>query len=77
MKKNHQQNEAQIIEHNRKLVMKEVNRGVQFPLDRSIFKQTQEQREAAWSAKSSWKKAMQKCYPDPKIRKFHNNPTCF
>jgi hypothetical protein len=58
--------EQQFIETNRRLVLKDVNRGVKDPIDRKVFHQTQEQKEAAWAAKS----------PDPVIRKKYNNPIC-
>lgn len=38
------------------------------------FKKTVEERIQIWEMQQSYKKAMLKCYPDPKVRKQMNNP---
>lgn len=75
-KKNHSMTDEQLIAYNRKLLYKEVNRGVQDPVDRSVFKQSQEEKVKAWQAKSAWKSNMMICFPNPEDRKKHNNPIC-
>jgi hypothetical protein len=68
--------ESQIIEQNRKSLLKDVNRGVKEPIDRSVFKQTPEQKIAAFECKAEWKRLMRKCFPNPKVRRQYNNPIC-
>ena len=62
--------------HNKALLFKEVNRGYKEPLDRKVFKKTEEERNKIYSMKTSWKKAMIECYPDSSVRKTFNNPLC-
>jgi hypothetical protein len=43
-------------------------------VQKNDFKKTPEERAKIWEMQQSYKKAMIKCYPDPKIRKQMNNP---
>lgn len=62
--------------NNRALLFKEVNRGYKDPIDRSVFKQSIEDKNKLYSMKTAWKKAMQECYPNSLVRKTFNNPLC-
>lgn len=64
------------IEQNHRILQKEINCGVKDPLNRAIFKKTPEERVKIWEEKTQWKKDMMKCFPDPKDRKYQNNPIC-
>lgn len=51
-----QKSDVKFTEIQKQLLWKEVNRGIEEPIDRLIFKQTPEQKQAAWEAKRNWKK---------------------
>jgi hypothetical protein len=67
---------SQILEaeKRRNQLFKEINSGMKEPLDRNIFKKTAEERGKLFTLKAEWKKNMQICYPNPKERKYRNNP---
>lgn len=58
-------------------LFKEVNRGMQEPLDRKVFEKTPEEKGKLFTLKAEWKKNMKICYPDPKERRYRNNPVFF
>lgn len=43
-------------------------------VEKCNFKKTIEERQEIWKMQQSYKDAMKRCYPDPKIRKQMNNP---
>lgn len=51
-----QKSDVKFTEIQRQMLWKEVNRGVEEPIDHSVFKQTPEQKHEAWEAKKNWKK---------------------
>lgn len=51
-----QKSDVKFTEIQKQLLWKEVNRGIEDPIDRSVFRQTAEQKQAAWEAKRNWKK---------------------
>lgn len=64
-------------QNKREQLFKEVNRGMQEPLDRVVFEKTPEEKGKLFTLKVEWKKNMIICYPDPKERKYRNNPISF
>lgn len=72
-------NRSQILEAEKKRneLFKEINSGMQEPLDRKVFEKSPEEKGKLFTLKAEWKKNMKICYPNAKERKYRNNPVFF